>query len=72
MARVKRGEYLYPHEVERAEEANARKHKKRLLLAVAVAWVVSELSKDKADKSLRAKIVHDFANAVIENGNQMR
>ncbi len=72
MARVKRGEYLYPHEIELANEAKERKHKKRLLFAVAVAWVVSELSKDKADKSLRAKVVHDFANAVIENGNQMR
>jgi len=72
MPRVRKGEYLYPHEIELASEAKERKHKKRLLLAVAVAWVVAELSKDKADKSLRAKIVHDFANAVVENGNQMR
>lgn len=50
----------------------AKKHDKRLVVAVALAWAVSEFTKDKSSQSLRAKIVHDFANAVIKTGTQMR
>jgi hypothetical protein len=52
--------------------AEQKKHDKRLIAAIAMAWVVAEMSKDKASKSLRARVVHDFANAVIETGNQLR
>lgn len=50
----------------------AQKHDKRLVVAVALAWVVSEFTKDKSLVSLRAKIAHDFANAVIKTGTELR
>lgn len=50
----------------------AQKRDKRLIVAVALAWAVAEFTKDKSSESLRAKVVHDFANAVIKTGNEMR
>ena len=50
----------------------AKKHDKRLIVAVALAWAVAEFTKDKSSVSLRSKIVHDFANAVIKTGTEMR
>jgi hypothetical protein len=52
--------------------SEAKRHDRRLIIARATAWAVAEFTKDKANKSLRAKFIHDLANAVVKTGDSMR